>query len=62
MKNVVYIGLNFIIDGIVLLNVYDKNGLKIVIYVVKNKFREDVKVMVVFIISININFIKNFVF
>nr|XP_034314010.1 ADP-ribosylation factor-binding protein GGA1 isoform X5 [Crassostrea gigas] len=49
-------------DGTAPLNAYDKNGLKIVIHVAKNKPREDVKVMVVSTISTNTNPIKNFVF
>jgi ADP-ribosylation factor-binding protein GGA len=35
------------------INAYDKNGLKIVIHVGKNKPREDVHVMVVSIMSTN---------
>lgn len=62
MKNAAHIGLNFITDGTAPLNAYDKNGLKIVIHVAKNKPREDVKVMVVSTISTNTNPIKNFVF
>lgn len=53
---------NFISDGAAPLNAYDKNGLKIVIHIAKNKPREDVKVMVVSTISTNTNPIKNFVF
>lgn len=44
------------------LNAYDKNGLKIVIHIAKNKPREDVTVMVVSTISTNTNPVKNFVF
>lgn len=62
MKNAAHIGLNFITDGTAPLNAYDKNGLKIVIHVAKNKPREDVKVMVVSTISTKTNPIKNFVF
>lgn len=62
MKNAAHIVLNFITDGTAPLNAYDKNGLKIVIHVAKNKPREDVKVMVVSTISTNTNPIKNFVF
>ncbi|XP_061196347.1 ADP-ribosylation factor-binding protein GGA1-like [Saccostrea echinata] len=43
-------------------NAYDKNGLKIVIHLAKNKPREDVTVMVVSTISTNTNPVKNFVF
>lgn len=62
MKNAAHITLNFITDGTAPLDAYDKNGLKIVIHVAKNKPREDVKVMVVSTISTNTNPIKNFVF
>nr|XP_022319091.1 ADP-ribosylation factor-binding protein GGA1-like isoform X3 [Crassostrea virginica] len=49
-------------DGTAPLNAYDKNGLKIVIHVAKNKPRENVTVMVVSTISTNTNPVKNFVF
>ncbi|XP_048758958.2 ADP-ribosylation factor-binding protein GGA1-like isoform X5 [Ostrea edulis] len=49
-------------DSMAPLNAYDKNGLKIVIHIAKNKPREDVTVMVVSTISTNTNPVKNFVF
>jgi len=44
------------------INAYDKNGLKIVIHVGKNKPREDVHVMVVSIMSTNTSPVKTFAF
>lgn len=44
------------------INAYDKNGLKIVIHIAKNRPREDVHVMVVSVMSTNTSAVKNFSF
>ena len=41
---------------------YDKNGLKILIHVAKDRPREDVSVMVVSVMSTNTSPVKGFVF
>ena len=41
---------------------YDKNGLKILIHVAKNRPREDVSVMVVSAMSTNTSLVKGLVF
>ncbi|VDI65059.1 ADP-ribosylation factor-binding protein GGA [Mytilus galloprovincialis] len=44
------------------INAYDKNGMKIVIHIAKNRPREDVHVMVVSVMSTNTSAVKNFSF